>query len=139
MQVLQWLFWQVSGLGPMAGQIGHFNIYAPDEIPYAIERYTKETNRLYGVLDHQLAGREFIGGDYSIADMACYPWIVPHEAHGQGLADFPDLSRWFDSMQARPATQRAYEGIASTYSRTRASLSEAERKILFGQSATKFA
>jgi len=136
MEVLQWLFWQVGGLGPMAGQIGHFNIYAPDEIPYAIERYTRETSRLYGVLDQQLADRDFIAGEYSIADMACYPWIVPYEFHGQDLADFPNLRRWFEAIHARPATERAYEGVTSSYSRTRASLTDAERRILFGQSAT---
>src|SRR5262245_36135068 len=83
--VLQWLFWQMAGLGPMAGQNGHFSIYAPEKIPYAIDRYVKETNRLYGVLNKRLADRPFIAGDYSIADMACYPWIVPHERHGQNL------------------------------------------------------
>jgi len=129
---LQWLFWQVGGLGPMAGQNGHFNSYAPEKIPYAIERYVKETNRLYGVLDRQLAGRDYIAGDYSIADMACYPWIVPHEAHKQNLDDFPDLKRWFVSIRERPATRRTYEGVARSYSRQ---MSDEERKILFGQTA----
>jgi GSH-dependent disulfide-bond oxidoreductase len=133
MQVLQWLFWQVGGLGPMAGQNGHFNTYAPEEVPYAIERYTRETHRLYGVLDRQLAGRDFIAGEYSIADMACYPWIVPHEAHGQDLGEFPNLHRWFDAIAARPATRRAYEGVSTTYSRTRAPMSEEARRTLFGQ------
>jgi GST-like protein len=131
-QVLQWLFWQVGGLGPMAGQSGHFHVYAPEDVPYAIERYTRETHRLYGVLDRQLAGRAFIAGDYSIADMACYPWIVPHEAHGQDLADFPNLRRWFEAIAARPATQRAYEGVKPTYARSRAAMSDEERRILFG-------
>jgi len=108
-EVLEWLFWQVGGLGPMAGQNHHFSRYAPDKIPYAIERYVKETHRLYGVLDRRLADREFVAGAYSIADMAGYPWIVPHAAQGQQLADFPNLNRWFAAVGARPATARAYE------------------------------
>lgn len=132
-QVLQWLFWQVGGLGPMAGQNGHFNRYAPEKIPYAIERYTKETNRLYGVLDRQLARSEYIAGDYSIADMACYPWIVPHEAHGQRLEDFPQLKRWFETIHERPATLRTYAGVEPSYQRP---VSDEVRKVLFGQTAT---
>jgi GSH-dependent disulfide-bond oxidoreductase len=132
-QVLQWLFWQVGGLGPMAGQNGHFTRYAPEKIPYAIERYTKETNRLYGVLDRQLAHSEYLAGDYSIADMACYPWIVPHEAHGQRLEDFPQLKRWFDTIHARPATQRTYADVAPSYQKP---ISDEARKVLFGQTAT---
>jgi len=132
-QVLQWLFWQVAGLGPMAGQNGHFSHYAPEKLPYAIERYVKETNRLYGVLDRQLAGREYVAGDYSIADMACYPWIVSHERHGQNLDDFPALKRWFHRIRERPACQRAYVGVQQSYSRK---ISDEERRILFGQTAT---
>jgi GST-like protein len=108
-EVLQWLFWQVSGLGPMAGQNGHFSRFAPDKIPYAIERYVKETHRLYGVLDQRLKGREYIAGTYSIADIAAYPWIVPHEMLGQSLHEFPHLQRWFEAIKKRPATIRAYE------------------------------
>jgi GST-like protein len=130
---LEWLFWQVAGLGPMAGQNGHFTSYAPEKVPYAIERYTKETNRLYGVLNGQLKGREYIAGEYSIADMACYPWIVPHQRHGQNLGDFPDLKRWFERVRERPACQRAYVGVEQSYSRK---ISDEERKILFGQTAT---
>ena len=107
-EVLQWLFWQVGGLGPMAGQNHHFARYAPEKIPYAIDRYVKETNRLYGVLNKRLADREFIAGAYSIADMASYPWIVSHENQGQNLDDFPHLRRWFESIRNRPATIRAY-------------------------------
>lgn len=107
--VLEWLFWQVAGLGPTAGQTQHFTRYAPEKIPYAIDRYVKETSRLYGVLDRQLRGREFIAGDeYSIADMAAYPWVVPWSAQQQTLADFPDLKRWFEAVGSRPATRRAY-------------------------------
>jgi GSH-dependent disulfide-bond oxidoreductase len=107
--VMEWLFWQMGGLGPMAGQNHHFVQYAPEKIPYAIDRYVKETARLYGVLDRQLANRDYIAGDYSIADMACYPWIVPHEKQHQNLADFPNLHSWFDRMQSRPAVSRAYD------------------------------
>jgi GST-like protein len=133
--VLQWLFWQMAGLGPMAGQNGHFNVYAPEKIPYAIERYTKETNRLYGVLNKQLKGRDFINGsDYSIADMACYPWIVPHENHKQDINDFPDLKRWFEAIKARPGTIRAYANAPASYSKP---MTDEERKVLFGQTAKK--
>jgi GSH-dependent disulfide-bond oxidoreductase len=106
--VVQWLFWQVGGLGPMAGQNHHFQS-APETIPYAINRYEKETARLYGVLDRQLEGKEFIAGDYSIADMASYPWIVPYEKQKQDLNDFPNVKRWFEAMRARPAVVRAYQ------------------------------
>jgi GSH-dependent disulfide-bond oxidoreductase len=132
-RVLEWLFWQVGGLGPMAGQNGHFAHYAPEKVPYAIERYTNETNRLYGVLDRQLAGGEYLAGEYSIADMASYPWIVQHERHGQNLADFPHLRRWFESLRARPATLRSYADYEQ--SRTRVVTDEA-RRFLFGQTAT---
>jgi len=132
-EVLQWLFWQVGGLGPMAGQNHHFNRYAPEKIPYAIERYVKETNRLYGVLDTRLADREFLAGGYSIADMACYPWIVPYEAQAQNLDDFPHLKRWFEAIKGRPATLRAYERGAALSSS--APLSDEARKVLFGQTA----
>ena len=136
MEVLKWLFWQVGGLGPMAGQIGHFNVYAPERVPYAIERYTKETNRLYGVLDRRLADRPYIAGnDYTIADIAAYPWIVPHAGHGQDLNDFPHLQRWFEAVGARPATQRAYAGVERAYSRRREDISDDERAVLFGQTA----
>ena len=109
-ETLQWLFWQVAGLGPMAGQNHHFTQYAPEKIPYAIERYVKETNRLYGVLNHRLADRPYVaGGAYTIADIASYPWIVPYERQQQNLDDFPHLKRWFNEIKARPATVRAYE------------------------------
>ena len=132
---LQWLFWQMGGLGPMAGQNHHFVQYAPEVIPYAIERYVKETARLYAVLDKRLTDRDFIAGpDYSIADMACYPWIVPHARQRKELEDFPNLKRWFEAIQQRPATQRAYALAANI--NTAPSVSEESRRILFGQDAT---
>jgi GST-like protein len=107
--VMEWLFWQVGGLGPMAGQNHHFVQYARAKIPYAIDRYVKETNRLYGVLDRRLAGRVYIAGDdYTIADMASYPWLVPWQRQQQNLQEFPNLRRWFQSVAARSATIRAY-------------------------------
>ena len=108
-RTLEWLFWQVGGLGPMAGQNNHFARAAPEKIPYAIDRYVKETNRLYGVLDTQLGKYEYLAGDYSIADIATYPWTVGHEMQGQKLEDFPHLKRWFEAIKARPAVIRAYE------------------------------
>lgn len=128
---MQWLFWQMAGLGPMLGQNHHFVQYAPEKLPYAIDRYVSETARLYGVLDGQLADRPFVAGDYSIADMACYPWIVPHERQGQKLDDFPNVKRWFEAIAARPAVVRAYEkGRAVNAAPT---VTEKARAILFGQ------
>ncbi|ARB26091.1 glutathione S-transferase N-terminal domain-containing protein [Pseudomonas tolaasii] len=109
-EALQWLFWQMGGLGPMAGQNHHFSQFAPEKIPYAIKRYVDETARLYGVLDRRLADRPFVAGaEYSIADMAIYPWIVSHKWQSQRLEDFPHVQRWFNSIKERPATVRAYE------------------------------
>lgn len=134
--VTEWLFWQVGGLGPMAGQNHHFVQYAPERIPYAMERYVKETNRLYGVMDKRLSGNEFLGGaDYSIADMASYPWIVPHERQQQNLDDFPSLKRWFQAIKARPAVIRAYEKGSAVNPANQATVNEESKKILFGQSA----
>jgi len=132
-EATQWLFWQVGGLGPMAGQNHHFARYAPEKIPYAIERYVNETNRLYGVLNKRLADREYLAGAYSIADMAAYPWIVPYEAQRQNLDDFVHLKRWFLAIKDRPATVRAYERGASISSNP--TVTEESRKILFGQTA----
>jgi GSH-dependent disulfide-bond oxidoreductase len=129
-EVMQWLFWQMGGLGPMAGQNGHFNVYAPEKVPYAIERYTKETSRLYGVMNKRLADRDYLAGDYSIADMASYPWIVPYEVHKQKLEDFPHLKRWFDAIKARPAVVKAY-----AHAGERKPMTDDERKVLFGQDA----
>jgi len=133
LKVLEWLFWQVGGLGPMAGQIHHFGLYAPEKIPYAIDRYTNETNRLYGVLDYQLADHGFVAGDeYSIADIATYPWIVPQK-QGQKLEDFPNLKRWHEAIARRPGTLRAYEK-AKPWSK-QPTVTDEGKKILFGQTA----
>ncbi len=132
-ETLQWLFWQMGGLGPMAGQNHHFNVYAPEKIPYAIDRYVKETSRLYAVMDKRLADRDYLAGAYSIADMAAYPWVVPYERQGQKLEDFPNLKRWFEAIKSRPATLRAYERAKEF--QTQSPTSEEARKILFGQSA----
>ena len=136
-QVMQWLFWQMANLGPMAGQNHHFARYAPEPIPYAIERYVRETNRLYGVLNTRLAGRDFLADDYSIADIACYPWIVPHERQGQKLEHFPHLRRWFETIRARPATVRAYARSAEVNPAANSAvpLTAEARRVLFGQSA----
>ena len=132
-KVLEWLFWQMGGLGPMAGQNHHFSQYAPAKISYAIDRYVNETGRLYAVLDKQLSEREFIAGAYSIADIASYPWIVPYERQGQKLEDFPNLQRWFTAIQARPATVRAYDR-AEAFKAEQISPEQA-RDVLFNQSA----
>lgn len=132
MDVLQWLFWQNAGLGPMAGQNGHFRYYAPEEIPYAIDRYTREMGRLFGVLNKRLADREFVATHYSVADMSCYTWAVPWKGLGQDMADFPHLKRWFESIKMRPAVQRAYAGVAEPYTQKR-KFTDEERKTLFGQ------
>jgi GST-like protein len=132
-ECLEWLMWQMGGLGPMLGQNHHFQHYAPEKIPYAIDRYVKETNRLYGVLDKRLAGRDFIvGRQYSIADMAVWPWILP-ERQGQDMAQFPHLARWHATIKARPGTQRAYERAKEINPGPRPPVTDAERKILFGQ------
>src|SRR5271156_3921168 len=131
-EVTQWLFWQVGGLGPMAGQNHHFSRYAPEKLPYAIDRYVKETTRLYGGPGQLRAGREFLACDYSIADMAAYPWIIP-QAQGQNLDDTPNLKRWRETIKARPATIAAY-ARAEPYA-SRPAVTEDGKKILFGQTA----
>lgn len=133
-EVDQWLFWQMGGLGPMAGQTHHFRIYAPEKIPYAIDRYTNETNRLYGVLNNRLADREFIAGDYSIADMASYPWARLWERQGQDIAPFPHLRRWLAANESRPAVQR---GLAiNAADRKKNDLTDPNvQAVLFGQRA----
>jgi GST-like protein len=132
-EVMQWLFWQMGGLGPMAGQNHHFVQYAPEKIPYAIERYVKETNRLYGVLNKRLADREFVAGAYSIADMASYPWIVPYERQQQNLDEFVHLKRWFTAIAARPAVQKAY-ALAKEINQ-QPTVTNESKAVLFGQTA----
>ena len=130
-EVIQWLMWQMGGLGPMLGQNHHFRGYSPEPVPYAVERYEKETQRLYKVLDKQLAGRDYICGEYSIADMACYPWTVPYERQGIVLENYPNVGRWMDEMAARPAVARAYQKGREL--NTEATVDEEARKFLFGQ------
>lgn len=130
-EVMEWLFWQMGGLGPMLGQNHHFVQYAPEPLPYAIERYVKEAERLYGVLNERLADRQFIAGEYSIADMACYPWIVPHRRQRVDIETYPNVKRWFETIEARPATQRAY-AIAERINQAPA-VTDASRSVLFGQ------
>jgi GST-like protein len=131
--VLEWLMWQMGGLGPMAGQNHHFSNYAPEKIPYAIERYVKETSRLYAVLDKRLAGRDFIAGkQYTIADMAAYPWVIP-DKQGQDIDTFPNLKRWAAAIRARPATVRAYALAKQVNPNAGGIRTEEERKVLFGQ------
>lgn len=135
LEVMQWLFWQMGGLGPMAGQNHHFNAYAPESVPYAIDRYVKETARLYAVMDRQLADRPFLAGDYSIADMASYPWVVSHERQKQDLNDFPNVKRWYAAISERPATKRAY-AVVDQIKEAKQGFTEDEKKILFGQDAS---
>jgi GST-like protein len=134
-ETIEWLFWQMGGLGPMAGQNHHFAQYAPEKIPYAIDRYVKETNRLYGVMNKRLADRPFLAGDYSIADMASYPWVVPYERQGQKLEDFPHLKRWFEAIAARPATIAAYAKAQEINPSVGAPMTDEAKKVLFGQTA----
>lgn len=130
-KVMEWLFWQMGGLGPMAGQNHHFVSYAPEPVPYAIDRYVNETARLYAVLDKQLDGREYIVDDYSIADMACYPWVVLHERQKQNLGDFPEIQKWYRRIRAKESVARAY-ARGKEISRGPVVDDEA-KKFLFGQ------
>ena len=132
---IQWLFWQMGNLGPMAGQNNHFSNYAVEKLPYAIDRYRNEVNRLYGVLNNRLADRAFLAGEYSIADMASYPWVVPYKNQGQDIDQFPHLKRWLETIGARPATERAYAKAKEINPNPTSIRSEEERKILFGQTA----
>jgi GSH-dependent disulfide-bond oxidoreductase len=134
-QALEWLFWQMANLGPNSGQNNHFSNYAVDKIPYAMDRYRNEVNRLYGVLNRRLADRAFLAGDYSIADMASYPWIVPWERQGQKLEDFPHVKRWFEAIRERPAVKRAYEKAKEVNPNMGGIRTAEERAILFGQTA----
>ena len=132
--VEEWLFWQVGGLGPMAGQAHHFRQYAPEKVEYGINRYTNEVNRLYGVMNRRLEGRDFLADDYSIADMACIGWVKPYKNQGQDLDEFPNLKRWFETMLARPAVQKGIE-LGQEYRRNLADDKEAQ-KVLFNQRAS---
>jgi GST-like protein len=134
-EVDQWLFWQMAGLGPMAGQAHHFRHYAPEKLPYAIKRYTNEVNRLYGVLNCRLDGRNYIAGAYSIADMACYPWIRPWVRQGQKLDDFPHLKAWFERMNGRPAVRRGLDVAKNVQGTVDLRKDKAAQKMLFGQKA----
>jgi GSH-dependent disulfide-bond oxidoreductase len=131
-ECLQWLYWQMAGLGPFAGQNHHFNLYAPEKIPYAIDRYVRETGRLYAVMNKRLADRPFLAGDYSIADIACYPWVQP-ERQALNIADFPRLAQWKETIAKRPAVERAY-ALAKTINVKPLRHDAKTRKILFGQS-----
>jgi len=128
---LQWLMWQMGGLGPMLGQAHHFRLYAPEKIAYAIDRYTNEAHRLYSVLNRRLEGREYVCGDFSIADCACWPWIVPYKLQGQDLEEFPHLHAWHERMKARPAVQRGMD--IGKELRAPGGMDENAKKVLFGQ------
>jgi GST-like protein len=134
--VEQWLFWQVGGLGPMGGQAHHFRNYAPEKLAYAIERYTNEVHRLHGVMNKRLADRDYLAGDYSIADMACIGWVIPYRNQGQDIEEFPNLKAWFDRMHARPGVQRGI-AVGKEERDRQASLADDKeaQKILFGQRA----
>jgi GST-like protein len=134
-EVDQWLFWQMGGLGPMAGQAHHFRQYAPEKVPYAIERYTNEVNRLYGVMNKRLSDRPFLAGDYSIADMASIGWVIPYERQGQNLDDFPNLRRWFDALKARPAVVKGIDIGKDVRNQANLATDKEAQKVLFGQRA----
>jgi GST-like protein len=134
-EILQWLFWQVGGLGPMAGQNNHFRSFAPEKISYALDRYHKEVNRLFGVMNKRLADRPYLAGDYSIADMASYPWAMQYERQGQEISDFPRLKRWIDDIAARPGVIRAYELIKKVNPNQGRQRTPEELAILLGQTA----
>lgn len=136
---MEWLFWQMGGLGPMLGQNNHFRAYAPEKIPYAIDRYGREANRLFGVMEKRLAGREFLAGDYSIADMASYPWAVTWERQGLAIDEFPAVKAWLDRIGARPATQRAYALGPKYRPEGPPQMTEEQRRVLFGQTAASVA
>jgi GST-like protein len=134
-RVVQWLMFQMGGVGPMLGQAHHFRQYAPEQIPYAVQRYTKEAGRLYGVLDRRLAQSQWLADDYSIADISVFPWIRPHERQGQNLADFPNLKRWFETIDARPAVERGLQLLADKV--RKGPMDEKAREVMFG--ATQYA
>ena len=130
-RVIQWLMFQMGGIGPMLGQAHHFRQYAPEPLPYAIDRYTNETGRLYGVMDRRLGDSEYLAGDYSIADIACFPWIRSYERQGQKLEDFANVKRWFDAIGDRPAVRNGLQVLADRR-RPPGEMDEKARSILFG-------
>lgn len=132
-EVVEWVMWQMGGLGPMLGQHGHFRLYAPEPIPYAIDRYRREAERLYGVLDRRLEGRDHICGDYSIADMACWPWVLTHKSQGISLEPYPRLRRWYDALKERPGLRRGYDVGKKLRKAVFAGPDDTAREILFGQ------
>lgn len=135
-EVDQWLFWQMGGFGPMLGQTHHFRIYAPEKIEYAINRYTNESKRLYGVLDKQLAGRDYVCGEYSIADIAIYPWAKLWERQGQDIKELPNVARWLETMAARPAVQKGLAVGAEKRDPTSQNMKDPKvQEILFGNKA----
>jgi GST-like protein len=134
-EVEQWLMWQMGGLGPMAGQAHHFRQYAPEKVPYGIDRYTNEVNRLYGVMNRRLADRDFLARDYSIADMACIGWVLPYERQGQDLEDFSNLKAWFERMKARPAVEKGLAVGKERREQMDLSKDKEAQKIMFGQKA----
>lgn len=134
-EVDQWLMWQMGGLGPMAGQAHHFRQYAPEQVPYAIDRYTNEVNRLYGVMDRRLADREYLAGDYSIADMACVGWVKLYERQGQDMNDFPNLKRWLETLLARPAVEKGLAVGIEERDKTNLATDKDAQSVLFGQKA----
>ena len=136
-EVDEWLFWQMGGLGPMAGQAHHFRQYAPEKIDYAYDRYTDEVNRLYGVMDKRLKDNEYLAGDYSIADMAAYPWVRPYKRQGQDLAEFPNLEAWYKRIHDRPAVARAVEVGMDKRAEWEANKDPNANSVLFGQRARK--
>jgi GST-like protein len=138
-QVMEWLMWQMGGLGPMSGQAGHFLNYAPEDVPYGKRRYTQEVNRLYGVMNKRLADRDYLAGDYSIADMASYPWVAIWKRLQQSMDEFPHLMRWIERMRARPAVDRAYKAGETVAPPRTGGMSEEEKKVLFGQTAATVA
>ncbi|MGB8534542.1 MAG: glutathione S-transferase N-terminal domain-containing protein [Pseudolabrys sp.] len=131
--VMQWLMFQMGSVGPMLGQAHHFRRYAPEQIPYAVERYTNEARRIYRVIDKRLGEAPYLAGDYSIADMATYPWLRPHKWQGQDLADFPNLSRWYADMRARPAVQRGLAVLKERLERDKEKPSGGSWNALFGK------
>ena len=134
-EVDQWLFWQMGGLGPMAGQAHHFRIYAPEKLPYAIDRYTNEVHRLYGVLNQRLADRPYIAGDYSIADMACIGWAKLWERQGQDISEFPHFAAWIDRVLARPGVKRGLAVYSEDRGKIDIATDKEAQRIMFGQRA----